>query len=773
MITMRRAPIVALAAALSLPAFAAEPEETAATERTGSVSFGAQGGYGIDDSSKLQQFEEVGQGLVLFGADYSWRSSSGLFLDFKGTNLSLDDRSASAVFGRKGTWKLDLSWNQNPNWMSNNARTLYTETAPGVFTLPDSLQRSLQSTFYPWTAPTSANPSGVGSTTATDPTKPGFYAVQSLLAGASPFDLRSVRKTGRAALAVDVGRNLTFEMSYQNEGREGYKNMTFYAGGANLETPQPLDYRTHEVRAKADFTKGRVFASAGVALSQFRNAVPFTEADNPYMVDLFNPVSGSPVVNNAATTRNWLPPNNDFSSVDLAAGVSLPKRHKITVTVFTGRMTMDRDLLPITTNPYVATSTNPAQQNAAFSLVPEYSRIEARMDPFLGMVKLTGDPHKVFGYSVYFRRNDVEDKTEDYTFRSSVRGDAAAGSYNAAGVVRESAYFGKDSLKGEVHVKPVKGLRLGVAVGSDATDFDMREYLDIRDTTVTGSLDWNHRSLSVHGSVASLQREPGEENEHAIQPAWHGATQHDISKRDSVSYNVLATLAASERLSVTVSTQGGTHEFPDADTGVLDSKSANYGVDLSYALGDTLSVGAGYVFEKYDFGMAAAYVPRGTAPPYLPENRWDNESRDESDTVRLGLQWTSGKVSLRSDLDYSKARNDSSYVFVPGGLNEANGVFPATTTAGITAATYGSFPQVAKETTIWKTALTYQVGKRVSLSAMYWFQKFDHADWATDADSLAPYMGLADPGANKWLFLGASVPNYDANIFRAAVRYTF
>ena len=766
--------VLPIAAAFALAVLPATAQEAASPRRSGSFTFGAQGGYGLDESSKLQQFEEVGEGVVLFGADYSWNTPSGLYFDFKGTNLSLDDRFASAAVGKKDRWKLDLRWSQNPNWLSNQARTLYTEASPGVFTLPDNLQRNLQGIFQPWTTPSATNPAGVGTNTVTDPTKPGFYALDALLADAKPFDLRSVRKVGRAALSVDVTRDLAFELSYQNEARDGYKNMTFYAGAANLEIPQCIDYRTHDFRAKLDYTKGRFFASGGVALSQFRNAVPFTEADNPYLVDLVNPVSGVPIANNAATLRNWLPPDNNFSSVDVAAGVSLPKRHKVTVTVFTGRMTMERGLLPITTNPNIKTSTNPATANPAFSVDPPYPAVEAKMQPFLGMVKLSGDPVSAFGYSVYFRKNDLEDKTEEYRFNSSVRGDASAGSYNATGYARESAYFGKDSLKGEIHVKPVKGLRLAVSAGTDVTDFDMREYLDITDTTVTGSLDYVFDRFSIHGSVTSLKREPGEENEHAIQPAWHGATQHDISKRDSLSYSALATFVATDRLSVTLSTAGTDNEFPDADTGLLDSKSANYGIDFGYSVADKLVLSAGYVFEQYDFSMGAAYVPRGTSPPYLPENRWDNETEDKSDTFRLGVDWNvNSKIAFRTSLDYSKARNDSSYVFVPGGLKEADGIFPASTMPGITAGTYDRFPQVSKETAIWKTTLTYQLAKRVNLSAMYWLQKFENVDWANDAESLAPYMGLADPGANRWMLLGASVPGYNANIFRAAIQYKF
>ena len=44
---------------------------------------------------------------------------------------------------------------------------------------------------------------------------------------------------------------------------------------------------------------------------------------------------------------------------------------------------------------------------------------------------------------------------------------------------------------------------------------------------------------------------------------------------------------------------------------------------------------------------------------------------------------------------------------------------------------------------------------------------------AADGDVLQPYMGRVDPGANRWFFLGATIPSYDANIFRASLTYTF
>ncbi len=62
---------------------------------------------------------------------------------------------------------------------------------------------------------------------------------------------------------------------------------------------------------------------------------------------------------------------------------------------------------------------------------------------------------------------------------------------------------------------------------------------------------------------------------------------------------------------------------------------------------------------------------------------------------------------------------------------------------------------------------------------LYWKQKYDNDDWQTgspmhpDRRRAAAVHGRVDPGANRWFFLGATIPSYDANIFRASVTYTF
>ncbi len=92
---------------------------------------------------------------------------------------------------------------------------------------------------------------------------------------------------------------------------------------------------------------------------------------------------------------------------------------------------------------------------------------------------------------------------------------------------------------------------------------------------------------------------------------------------------------------------------------------------------------------------------------------------------------------------------------------------------GFPVTTFDSFPTVVKKFTMAKLRLAYHLNKSFTASVLYWKQKYDNTDWQTEY--MQPYMALppsaaqplgGDPGANRWFFLGARVPSYDADIFR-------
>ena len=222
----------------------------------------------------------------------------------------LDDQFLGGVFGKKGGFLLDLSWDQNPNWQSNTARTPYTETSPGVFRVPDGMRLALQNVYAPWVPPTSSNPVGIGTAPA-NPTVPGFYAVENYVnLGLPTFDLRYVRKTGRAGFEVPVGKSLVLNASYARETRDGNKNTTFY-GGPNYEVATPDRLRDRQLPLRRRLREGPLLPGRLRRLQQFTNDVPFVEIDNPERLQMNNPVNGRVVINDAATFRLWMPPDNE------------------------------------------------------------------------------------------------------------------------------------------------------------------------------------------------------------------------------------------------------------------------------------------------------------------------------------------------------------------------------------------------------------------------------------------------------------------------------
>ncbi len=775
--------LLALAAtvcAAALPASAQwgpEEEKNCFPTGTGSFTLAAQGGKGFEDSSKLQQYETFPKGVFLPCANFSWKNDKDYFIDAKGTKLGLDDQFASVLAGKKSGASLFLKWDQNPNWQSNTAQTPYSETISGntaYYHVPDGMRLGLQNVYTPWVAPTSSNPSGVGTAPA-NPTVPGFFAVEPWVDQSPTFDLRYVRKTGTAGIEIPVGKDFVFSASYSHETRNGNKNTTFY-GGPDYEVATPIDFKTEGFRFGGEYAKGRLFANVTADFSNFTNEIQYATIDNPERLQLNNPgyPTARTVYNDAATFRLWLPPDNKAYQIDLTAGYTLPARHKITGSLSTGQMKMDHELLDLSTNPDLGLQ----PPNPAFSVAPPYGSVEAKYDTLMLNFRFTGDPSPYFGYIASYRKFELKDKTEEYEFQSSVRGDVGASYLGpSAPLLREHFGWSVETLRGEVHALPVHGLRLSLSYNEDKRKFDVGEYEEVKDKTFAVNVDWGWKWVALHGGFSNFKRDPGTAYD---APVWEGASFTDTAQRDRNTWNALVTLTPIEKLAVSFTGLTQKNDFPTSVTGLLDQTMDTFGVDVTYAPNKNINLTAGYVYEKYYFDMAAAYIPRGLNPPFDPANMWDNKTNDKVDTFRAGLSWAlvPDKVDLDATVDYTKPRSDSQYKFdLPGtpigGLNEANGVFPANVPPipGFPTFTFDSFPLVTKKFIMAKIRLAYHVSKNLTASVLYWKQKYDNTDWTTDL--MQPYMGHVDPGANRWFFLGARIPSYNTDVFRASLTYTF
>ena len=786
--------LLSLALILGAAVLPAAAQDAREKQSTGSVTVGAQGGSGIDDSSKLQQYETVPKGVSLFNVHFDWKNAADYFMKFDGTKLGLDDQFARFQAGKQSAWKLTMSLNQNPRWFSNTAETLYTESSPGVFVLPEGMRKNLQQIWSPST---------------TDPAAPAnsndkrFWSVRDYQNGAQPIDLKYIRKTGLLGIDYTAIENWTFGASYQRETRNGNQAVAFTAGPGIDEVANPIQYTTQDTRFEVEYAKNNFFLNGAFAYSIFNNDVLYTTVDNPVRYNNTDYFWTGTVPNNTsanATARLWNAPDNKADSFDVTTGYRMPAHHKITFTASSTRMKVDQALIAQATNPNLNLATTSADYGK-FTLTPEYASVNPRLNQTLYMLNFTGDPTTKFGYSVFYRAFDLKDNSPAYTFRSTVNSDGGA-SYSATGITstEDARGYNSGQFKAEAHFSPARGFKIGVNAGQLKTTYEDRNFVDVKDNTVGVTLDVNGNWAMFHGGFTNLSRTPGAADpDEAAEGTTGGrldinAQMKDVAKQNAKLYNAALTLTPIDKFAFTFSAQGMRSDFPETSIGLKTSNMDNYGVDVVYAATDTFSLNAGYIYEKYHMDTNFWYAANGTvAKPVATnvEDKYWNVIDDKVDTAKVGFRWAvaPGKVDIGSDYDYSRGRSDSGFTVAPGGVLGGDLTYPTTTTVNFPAIQALNYPQVFNKTTIWKTWFDFHVDKNVTLTLMYWKQRFDQADWAYDG--LSPYMlpgsslyattpgavaniyPQIDPSANRALFLGAGVPNYNANIVRASLTCRF
>ncbi len=560
--------------------------------------------------------------MTLFDVNFDWKNQSGYFMQFDGAKLGLDDQSALLQGGQKGSWKLSASLNQNPRWFSNKAETLYNQSAPGVFTLPEGMRSSQQRIW----SPASGDPAAPANSADNR-----FWSMRDYMGGAQPVDLRYERKTGEIGLDVTALENWTFKLSYQRDVRNGTQPVAFTAGPGIDEIANPIQYTTQDTRAEVEYAKNGAFVNAAYSHSDFRNDVPYTTVDNPVRLNNTDFFWASPVVNtNAnATARLWNAPSNKADSFDATAGMRLPAHSRIALTLSTTTMSVSQTLIPQATNPNLNLATTSADYGK-FTLVPEYSSVDPKLNQTLFMANLSGEPSARFGYSAFYRLFDLKDKTPTYTFHSTVNSDGGA-AYSAAGIVssEDARAYTSNQFKIEGHVTPVSGLKLGVNLGQLKTDYEDRNWTVVTDNSIGATVDAKLNWAMLHAGYSNVKRDPSSPNadEAAEGTAGgrttQGAEMKDNARQNSNIYNAALTLTPIDAVALTFSLQGVKSDFPATTVGLAKSTTDSYGVDLTYVVSDRFSVNGGYIFEKMAMNSNFWYSANGTAANPVATNTAD------------------------------------------------------------------------------------------------------------------------------------------------------
>jgi hypothetical protein len=374
---------------------------------TGSVNLQL---LGRDDvaSSKFEEYRVVPEGGSMPMFNFTGNQGGKDFALF-GRNIYQGDQ-------RYTGW-VNLNWlgvafdyNQVPHNMGNDARTILTETAPGVWSMNATTRDALANAV-----------DAVPSASRTYP----FYAnlLAATIASAEHSNLSDLRKRGNVTL--DVGNKLPFDLAltYSRDVKTGYRGAS--AGDilgvvtASVDVLEPLNEVTQDfgVRWNWDFqNKGNVHASLNRNL--YNDRIDSLIVDNPFRATDLAYVSTS-VPGGPAQARFSTSPDNAATRGAFGAQFRFARQTRITADVAFGTWTQNAPFLPYTINSAIFTPSG-APANATASL--QRPSLDGRIDTASYNFTFGSRPVEGLGIRMRYRNYSYKDKTDRWVITGDTSG---------------------------------------------------------------------------------------------------------------------------------------------------------------------------------------------------------------------------------------------------------------------------------------------------------------------------------------------------------------
>jgi MtrB/PioB family decaheme-associated outer membrane protein len=405
--TAVRCALIAMAAA---PAYAADDEKTVdpavaeLTQPHSAVEAGA--GYVSKDSYKFGEYNGLNrQGLygildldVRGGGRYD--STDTTRWRILGTDLGLDSRSLLLDYGRQGSFRLNLGYDEIRRNRSDTYQTPYLGAGSNTLTLPSNWLVPL----VPAVSATAPNARGLSADVAassalvagvlTAPTPAQQATSSALIAADLPafqkFNLRTKRERVNLGANVLFGPRWDFTVSARHEDKTGTKPMgtVTRASGGDISTiiPDLIDQSTDQFNLGASFRGESSFFQAAYYGSVFRNNVKSMTWQNWAL--------GAPTFATMSSA-----PSNDFHQFSLTGGYNLAQTVKLVANASYGRARQDDAFLT----------------DASTPLVPVASLHGLVETTNLGL-KLTGRPTRELNFAAGYKYEDRNNKTPVNTY---------------------------------------------------------------------------------------------------------------------------------------------------------------------------------------------------------------------------------------------------------------------------------------------------------------------------------------------------------------------
>lgn len=694
----------------------------------GEVETGVRALLGPNDNAKgkLEEYRDITSGPFLPGLRLRLFQPEGAYsTELGGAKWGQEDQEFSLETGRLGLWQFRFDWDQTPHVYSTTARTLATETARGIWSLP---------------AP-----------------RP---EISTHNAGRELGEIGARWDTGRLSFWLTPRPDLDLKLEYTRISKDGDRPMSlgFGSSGQNFyEVPGPIEQTIDDFRVTGSLARERWQLQFRYVASLFHNSLRRLVADNP----CFGASSGCG--DGGAISRGVLAldPDSQAHTVSLAGGVNLPLRTRVSAAVSYSLRLQNEPFLPHTDNAALQSPDLVLPQRSLYGFV----------QTLLGNFNLTTRPWRApVTFTARYRIYDYIDESDEVTFPATVSNDRFV-----SGTDRRAARspYRKQNADADAHWRIVAPLALTVGTGWERWDRDdnRREVPESDELSGKLKLDWtasdwltvsagyrpSFRRIARYNTFARLRNTV--ENPATAFSQSTLLRKYDEGERDRQLVDVALAVAPLETLTTTLTASYRYDDYIRSSLGLQQDTTWTAGMDVSWTPLARVAIFGGYVHEAINQRMRSRDREFGAALD-LKAYEWVTEHIDTIDTVYLGARTT----LIRNVLDWSFS---GSYSYALGRTNTFNPVQPAGGTAGQNAnATAVPFPGIEDSLLRLETALTYRFWKRWTANLGYVFEAFEKTDWRTD--TLNPFV----PGTTS-IFLGNDARDYSAHIVGMTLGYNF
>ncbi len=356
----------------------------------------------MSTSSKWTEYRSMPNGTTISSLKL-WSTGGKIDFNLTGTNISQKDQQFLGNAKALG-FGLKFNWNEIPHNMGSDARTIFTNTTPGMWTLSSTLRQALQSAV-------DAPGSGASSTTNFIRFLP-FY--QNLLtptfATADLVDLSGQRRTGNVELSL--GKHLPFDVTlmYRNELKKGYRgqagiNENFRISPA-LQVGSPLDEVTNDigVRLAKTFDMGSAYVTFNRNQYQNKNErliidFPFQAADAVVTAAQTASPTAIGATGGPSKEQAVMAPDNAATSISAGFRLKFKRQTRLEVGIATSERTQDAQFYGYTA--YSLATTTAMPQNS----------LNGKTNTTMFNLSFSSKPLDGLMVRAQYRKYDLEDKT--------------------------------------------------------------------------------------------------------------------------------------------------------------------------------------------------------------------------------------------------------------------------------------------------------------------------------------------------------------------------